>query len=752
VEGDRVRKRHATLEAWTSSPKNDDSALPAGLKPLLHNIPNSTIPDWRLHTAAESGDFGSTRVCPPRSQRFALSIYGALVSISQMLAHVQRTMRSSPRGRGACGAKLLPASQVGHSDVPCCGCHRLSLPTTLSTAMRFLFSVGVAGLSWVASCLADQQAFVNDDRYNKGDYGHFPHQTFFSRDGIESPRPNFMKPFTNCDDGSYLFVSLRGNFAESKPYILDPAGNLVWTFDHYVGEVYNLQVQEYKGKPYITYWAGDDSVGGHGAGKYYMLDEHYEEFKQITAANGLDADLHDFRITPNNTALITVYEIIEADLSSLNSSLVKGEIWDSLFQEIDLETGEAIFQWRASEHIDWDEAYLDINDQEDGVKGRPWDFYHINTVDKDPAGNYLVSGRFTRSIINVDGQTGEILWRLGGKRNDFKDLSKGAATTFAGQHDAQWTDSYSSITFFDNRADWFNQIDNKSAGVKITLNTSSALSKPTAELVQTFIHPSEILSTSQGSMQTLPSGNILLGYGFNGVVTEFSPSGTALCDAFFEASAYIGSGDVQSYRAYKNHWTGRPSAPPDIALHDGVFYISWLGATEVREWVLRSGFAEDDEWTDIAQFRKDGFETHYTLPENRRIKRWVKAFALGEDGEELGVSNALDVADQITMWYVHGPVEDAIEELEEGEEHESPADGYYSFAGIAVATFGLCGMLVLVLSLGCYAARTRSMGMSDDASSARAKSFVDEERAAFLGPDGVGEEMSSTSRGHTLEP
>ena len=113
VEGDRVRKRHlghATLEAWTSSPKNDDSALPAGLKPLLHNIHSPTIPDWRPHTAAESGDFGSTRVCPPRGQRFALSMYGGLVSISQMLAHVQRTMRLSPRGRGACGAKLLPAS------------------------------------------------------------------------------------------------------------------------------------------------------------------------------------------------------------------------------------------------------------------------------------------------------------------------------------------------------------------------------------------------------------------------------------------------------------------------------------------------------------------------------------------------------------------------------------------------------------------------------------------------------------------
>ena len=69
---------HATLEAWTSSPKNDDSALPAGLKPLLHNTHIPTIPDWRPRTGAESGDFGSTRVCPPRGQRTAISMYGGL--------------------------------------------------------------------------------------------------------------------------------------------------------------------------------------------------------------------------------------------------------------------------------------------------------------------------------------------------------------------------------------------------------------------------------------------------------------------------------------------------------------------------------------------------------------------------------------------------------------------------------------------------------------------------------------------------
>lgn len=76
VEGDRTRDLGGTLEAWTSSPKNDDSALPAGLKPLLHISHNFTIPDWRLHTiGVESGDFGSTRVCPPRCERSALSMY-----------------------------------------------------------------------------------------------------------------------------------------------------------------------------------------------------------------------------------------------------------------------------------------------------------------------------------------------------------------------------------------------------------------------------------------------------------------------------------------------------------------------------------------------------------------------------------------------------------------------------------------------------------------------------------------------------
>ena len=62
--------------------------------------------------------------------------------------------------------------------------------------------------------------FLKNDKYNNGGYGNYPTHKF-KTSTIEPPRLNFMKPFTNCDDGSYIFVSPRGAAAWSAFYILD---------------------------------------------------------------------------------------------------------------------------------------------------------------------------------------------------------------------------------------------------------------------------------------------------------------------------------------------------------------------------------------------------------------------------------------------------------------------------------------------------------------------------------------------------
>lgn len=552
----------------------------------------------------------------------------------------------------------------------------------------------IALLALVAiPCQADRAPFYADSKYNDAEYGFYVTQTFKSSPQVTGvPVVNFMEPFTRCDDGSYLLITPRGKVAESTPMILDVNGSLVWAATKKYGQVYNLQVQSYKGQEYLTFWAGDDTVGGHGVGTHYMLDQQYREQYRIKAANGLGADLHAFTITANDTALISIYDKKFADVESMPGYHRKGWIWDSVFQELDLQTGEAIFEWRASDHIDVSKSYHPIGEMEESD---PRDVYHINSVRKDTLGNFLVSSRYLRAVLYIDGITGKVLWQLGGKENSFHDLSNGTATTFLGQHDAdilEREDSHNHakkthfITFFNNNADWDNTTDiqSKGARIEISLDDMTArldLSLSTSNSTSTTT-TRPILSSSQGSYQTLPNGHIVLGYGFNAAMAEFSETGELLCSMLFQPSSRFDTGDVQSYRNLRFNWTGFPrdTKPRLVGEVDGSsssssgdvkLYMSWNGATEVSRWLLE-GFEnnennneeEEKETTErrkrpsrtnrsknsvekISLVAKEGFETIYRISSSSKTishkTRFVRVVALDRDDKVLGTSDLIDL-------------------------------------------------------------------------------------------------------------
>lgn len=92
---------------------------------------------------------------------------------------------------------------------------------------------GTAVLSLISllhlGVLADEAPFYSNAKYNGGDYGKYVTQTFKSNPKItDIPVVNFMKPFTNCDDGSFLFMAPRGNEPDPTPMLLDATGSLVW--------------------------------------------------------------------------------------------------------------------------------------------------------------------------------------------------------------------------------------------------------------------------------------------------------------------------------------------------------------------------------------------------------------------------------------------------------------------------------------------------------------------------------------------
>ena len=374
----------------------------------------------------------------------------------------------------------------------------------------------------------------------------------------------------------------------------------------------------------------------------FKLDSSYEVFKVISPHGDIQGDLHEFSITDQGTALMTIYDTKQIDLSAVGGK-ANGWIYDSSFQELDIETGRLIFSWSASEHYEVDETYAPIGGT-GGSESKAFDFFHINSIDKDPAGNYYISSRYMHTITCIS-PSGDIIWILGGKRNSFDDLSAGAATNFSWQHHANWHPD-DVITIFDNGA-----YDAKiftaeySRGLSIALD----LDNMTATLEKSLVNPSKILSHSQGSVQILPSGNFFVGWGHSAAYTEYSPDGEVLCDVHFGALMYYDYGWIKSYRAFKGGWVGRPNTSPDIAMYLDTkeVYASWNGHTDVAFWRLQesdSPLNDDDGFFDVETVVKEGFEVRFRLNhlKNGHTLNYLRVAALNADKEVLGYTKSVD--------------------------------------------------------------------------------------------------------------
>lgn len=116
--------------------------------------------------------------------------------------------------------------------------------------------------------LAKFRPFEDWTFYDLGLYGAYPVQVFTSVT-LQSPRVNVIRCDDRCDPG-LTFLTPRGiSNSAPGPTILDAVGNLVWTEPKW-GETTDLKVQQYQGRDYLTFWAGDADQG-RGKGFYYMV-------------------------------------------------------------------------------------------------------------------------------------------------------------------------------------------------------------------------------------------------------------------------------------------------------------------------------------------------------------------------------------------------------------------------------------------------------------------------------------------------
>ena len=387
---------------------------------------------------------------------------------------------------------------------------------------------------------------------------------------------------------SYIFLALKEGVGEHGPMILDDRGQLVWFSKH--TRARDFKVQYFRGRPVLTWWEGR-VVAGHGVGEYVILDDSYREIARVRAGDGYQGDLHEFLITPEDTALLTSYTPTRTDLSPIGGPK-DGEVWEGIAQEVDIETGEVIFEWHSLEHVGVEESYVSPPSDPAYL----YDYFHINSIDVEPDGNLLVSARNTWTVYRVDRKSGEVLWRLGGKRSNFE-MGEGARTAF--QHDAR-RQKDGTITVFDNGAG--PKVHDQSRAIVVELDEEEM----GATLLHEYTSPEKLICTSQGDAQLLPNANVFVGWGSQPYFSEFSREGELLLDARFPP-------DCESYRAFRFPWKGHPTEEPAVAVEQLTdekmkLYASWNGATELESWEVLSG-ARPSRLEPLGSVPRDGFET-----------------------------------------------------------------------------------------------------------------------------------------------
>jgi arylsulfotransferase ASST len=426
-----------------------------------------------------------------------------------------------------------------------------------------------------------------------------PTQHFVTRADLQPPRVRVLQRAPGTAPG-YVFIAPKKQVAQAGPLILDDEGNVVWFRPLDTHGVTDFRVQRYRGKPVLTWWRGATTTHGIGtAGGYVIADQSYRPVAFVTAKHHLTGDIHEFLLTPRNTALFSVYHKVKYDLSSLGGPK-DGELWEAVVQEVDVATNRLVFEWHSLSHVAPSESYEHVQ------KNIPFDYFHINSIEPDGPGRLLISGRHVHALYEIRKSDGAVLWRLGGKRSDF---TLGPGTHFAWQHDARRHPD-GTISLFDNAAEHPGEAKESKV---LVLRLDEA--KRTATLVRSYTHPKPLLSPSQGDAQFLPDGHVLVGWGANPYVTEFSPDGRVLLDLTF------GNKDVDSYRAFKDEWVGRPVTRPRAVVKSGRVYVSWNGATEVARWRVVGG----------ATFPKTGFESSAPV-----TSKHVVVQALDANGRVLG--------------------------------------------------------------------------------------------------------------------
>ncbi|ORY13618.1 ASST-domain-containing protein [Clohesyomyces aquaticus] len=335
------------------------------------------------------------------------------------------------------------------------------------------------------------------------------HITILASKNVESGYL-FMAPFAGYPDTAFEQHGPR----QAGPYIFRDDRELIWLdYSYYSICATNFQAARWKGRDVLFSFEGDHKPNyGYGHGHTTICDEDQQW------------------------------------------------IVNAIFQELDIETGKLLFEWESLGWVWPDEAVTPLNPGQAGSghnSSDAWDYFHINSVDKNVEGDYLISARDACSVHKISGTDGSIIWRLDGMQKLLLHTPPPPNASFCFQHHARFQPHLSPssdvevVSLYDNAAHGTengrgSEIHTAptSSGKILALNTTSW----TASFIQGF---------NPRLAQTY------------GPLTEYDSLGNVLFHTYFD-SGFLGLG-VQNYPGFRREG-------------ETMVYVSCNGDTETRVW------------------------------------------------------------------------------------------------------------------------------------------------------------------------
>ena len=490
------------------------------------------------------------------------------------------------------------------------------------------------------------QFYGNDDKNGLPPGTDSPNPALMSRPDLKPPQLTVLTPGENALPGRVLYAPAQFGMA-----IADNWGRINWfrpvAFGGKGDRVANFQKQKYRGKDVLTYWKGANTVQSFTQlGAYEILNNKYKKIASVSPGNGYKPDVHEFQITPRNTALVLAYRGVKADLSKYGGQK-EDRILDNIVQEVDIKTGAVLFEWHALDAIGLGASQQAVAAPSEANPFPTWDYAHFNAVHWDGK-SVLVSARATNTLYRVERATGRVQWRLRGDgiKPTTSSFNVAADARFGYQHDVRRTED-GHISLFDNGFQLsagpgsppiFPAVNLTSSG--LVLKLSGKGDKRKASLVKRFTHPANPAAFATGGAQPLSNGGMFVGWGTVPRITEYDGDGNIVFDATLPPGGFF------NYRSSKTPWAGNPTDRPAIASEaDGPgakVYASWNGATKIRTWRVYSG-PDAGSLTEVASSDWQGLETEIAAG---AVDAVVQVRAFDSNGKELGRSAVTSIGEQ----------------------------------------------------------------------------------------------------------